>query len=279
MADQPAPPAWVHLTTLKPVEAYDWFRAKQVLPSFRWTDVWAQEHASAFTVAGLLRDDLLTLIHEKIGQAIDEGRDAAWFEQELTPTLVAAGWWGKSDITDPATGEVRRAQLGSPARLQLIYDVNLRTAHAAGRWQRAERTKRTAPYMLYRTMGDDRVRPAHAAWDWLALPIDDPFWHTHYPPNGYRCRCIATSISEAGLQDLIAAGKPIKRTAPKPTYDEFERDGERLTVPHGIDPGFHYNVGQARQHSLDAYKGFRRAQHPSAIRAASAKLDKRKAPK
>lgn len=278
MADKPAPPPWVKLTTLSPQEAYDWFRAKQVVPSFRWTDVWAQEHASASTVAGLLREDLLALIHDKIGQAIEDGRDAAWFEKELTPTLIASGWWGKKEITDPTTGEVRNAQLGSPARLQLIYDVNLRTAHAAGRWQRAERTKRTAPYMLYRTMGDDRVRAAHAEWDWVALPIDDPFWHTHYPPNGYRCRCIATSISEAGIQDLIAAGKRIKRKAPKQTFDVFERDGERIKVPHGIDPGFDYNVGQARQRSLADYKGFRRAQLPAAIRTAAEKLDKGKKP-
>lgn len=277
MADVKLP--WVKLTTLTPREAYDWFRAKQVVPSFRWTDVWAQEHATAFTVAGLLRDDLLTLIHDKLGEAIAEGHDAAWFEKQLRPTLIAEGWWGKKEITDPVTGEVRTAQLGSPARLQLIYDVNLRSAYAAGRWQQAERTRRTAPYMMYRTMRDERVRKSHAEWDGLVLPINHPFWDQHYPPNGYRCRCIATSISEAGIQDLIAAGKRVKRTAPKETYTTYERDGERIKVPTGVDPGFDYNVGKERQRSLADYKGFRRAQLPEAIRSASERLDKKKPPK
>lgn len=36
---------------------------------------------------------------------------------------------------------------------------------------------------------DRRVRPSHAILDGKVYPADHEFWATHYPPNGFRCRC------------------------------------------------------------------------------------------
>ncbi len=41
----------------------------------------------------------------------------------------------------------------------------------------------------YNTVGDDRVRDAHADLDGVTLPKDDPFWRRFWPPNGWSCRC------------------------------------------------------------------------------------------
>ena len=30
---------------------------------------------------------------------------------------------------------------------------------------------------------------AHRALDGKCFPVDHPFWHTWFPPNGHRCRC------------------------------------------------------------------------------------------
>lgn len=272
MADR-EPPEWFKLADLSPKEAYEYFRAKQKTPSFRWSDVWEKEHATAFTVAGMLREDLLATVYGKLQIAIDEGRDAKWFEDELTETLTKAGWWGRKDITDPETGEVRSAQLGSPSRLKLIYDVNVRQAYHAGRWEQAQRTKATSPLMLYRTMRDERVRQSHAKLDGVVAPIDDPFWDTHYGMNGYNCRCIQVPISEEGVEDLKAAGFPTKR-APKVTYRDYTtKEGDTIKVPVGIDPGFGYNVGKARQTGLAAYKEQQRARLPKPIQDAAKQLD------
>ncbi len=43
--------------------------------------------------------------------------------------------------------------------------------------------------LQYRTVGDDRVRPEHAAMHGITLPPSDPFWASYYPPNGWNCRC------------------------------------------------------------------------------------------
>jgi hypothetical protein len=32
------------------------------------------------------------------------------------------------------------------------------------------------------------------------LPVDDPFWDTHYPPIGFNCRCGVRSLSESELE-------------------------------------------------------------------------------
>lgn len=48
----------------------------------------------------------------------------------------------------------------------------------------------------YVTVGDDRVRPEHAALDGTTLPKDDPFWQLYWPPNGWQCRCQVISIFE-----------------------------------------------------------------------------------
>lgn len=48
--------------------------------------------------------------------------------------------------------------------------------------------------LQYRTAGDDKVRPDHAALDGITLPPSDPFWSKYYPPNGWGCRCTAVQV-------------------------------------------------------------------------------------
>ena len=62
---------------------------------------------------------------------------------------------------------------------------------AAKRWNRIEETADIFPFLEYRTRRDSRVRPEHAEIDGVILPVNDSFWHTHTPPNGWGCnnRC------------------------------------------------------------------------------------------
>lgn len=241
----PLPPN-MRLELLPPPEAVEAFKRRGLLtPSFSWQDIYGAEHGYQFTVAKMMRLDLLQLVYDQLQSVVDAGESLAQFERALTPKLQDAGWWGEQEVIDPTTGEPRVAQLGSPERLRLIYEVNLRQSYAAGRWERIERTKRVNPLIIYRTMRDERVRASHRAWDGLVLPVDHPFWRTHYPQNGWRCRCIAYGVNERGVERLERAGMRIQREAPPIEYVEFtnRRTGEVVSVPRGIDPGFEHNPG------------------------------------
>jgi SPP1 gp7 family putative phage head morphogenesis protein len=240
-------PAGFRLGVIAPQDAIEAFRRRNLVsPSFSWQDVWQAEHANRFTVAKLARTDLLEAIRGELDRAISEGRSLDQFAAEIQPRLARAGWWGTREVIDPSTGQVGRTTF-NPARLQLIFDVNLRQSYAAGRWQRIQRNKSILPFIVYRTMRDERVRASHRPWHGLALPVDDPFWQTHYPPNGWRCRCTAYAIDEQGLAELQGDGFQIKRERPPLAMQTFvnRRTGEVSRVPRGVDPGFAYNPGIA----------------------------------
>ena len=48
--------------------------------------------------------------------------------------------------------------------------------------------------LQYRTAGDKKVRPTHAALNRVTLPITDTFWEEFYPPNGWNCRCTVVQV-------------------------------------------------------------------------------------
>ena len=76
------------------------------------------------------------------------------------------------------------------------------------------------------------------------LPVEHPFWRTHYPPNGWRCRCLVQQLSEDDLEryGFTISPDPPVRTRPWAN----KRTGELRHVPLGIDPGFDHNVGRVR---------------------------------
>ena len=235
----------VRFQALPPKEAIAYFKAKgfNQVESWDWRDMWQTQHATAFTVAKSAGFDVLKDIQAATDAAISQGLTLKQFSAQLTPILQAKGWWGKKELPDPLTGEVKEVQLGSPRRLRIIYDTNMRMSYAAGEWARIQRTKKTAPYLRYSAILDGRTRPLHRAWDGTTLPVDHAWWKTHFPPNGWRCRCSTIQLS---AHDLEALGYEVSPDpADDPTVYTNERTGEVMTVPRGIDPGFAYNPGEA----------------------------------
>lgn len=234
--------AGIELKPLPPREAIDYFRAKGFRQSFAWQDVWQDEHARAFTVAKAMQLDVLEDIREAVDRALSDGTTLDQFRKDLTPLLVDKGWWGRQSQVDPLTGQTRRVQLGSPRRLRVIFDVNLRTAYAAGRWDQIQRTKSLRPYLRYVAVDDIRTRPQHAAWHNTILPVDHPWWQTHYPPNGWNCRCIPRQLS-AREAETLGGVTEAPEVVERPYVNT--RTGEEIQVPEGIDPGWGYHVGRA----------------------------------
>ncbi|VWX62574.1 phage minor head protein [Sphingorhabdus sp. 109] len=242
MADEKPP-------VLPPKEAIAYFRRKGILFGFSWEDVWQEEHAKAFTVAKAMTRDLIEDIREAVDQAIAQGETLAMFRKQLTPVLIARGWWGRKTVIDPANGEEVVAQLGSPRRLKTIYQTNMRTSYQAGRYERIQRQKSSFPFMRYMSVMDGRERPEHGAWHGTILPVDDPWWDTHYPPCGWNCRCTPQPLSQRmidrrGWKITDEPHRfPMKRHINR-------RTGEITEVERGVDPGWSYHVGKANLDGL-----------------------------
>lgn len=80
--------------------------------------------------------------------------------------------------------------------LDNVFRTNIQNAYGHGRWQQQQRNKAKRQYLMYSAINDSRVRPAHLALNRIVLPIDHPFWLTHYPPLGFRCRCTVIALTE-----------------------------------------------------------------------------------
>jgi hypothetical protein len=234
----------LELKSLPPEEAIAYLKAKGFVlsPTFDWRDMWQADHAAAFTVAKSAGFDVLGDIHAALVDAMANGTTFADFKKTLTPTLQAKGWWGRGLAPDPETGQLQVAQLGSPRRLQTIFDVNTRMAYSAGKWTKAEATKATHPYGQYCAIHDDHTRPLHLEWDGTVVHMDSDWAQTHATPCGWNCRCDWRFLSDIELhqEGLKLASPP---ASPTQTYINA-RTGEVTEVPIGVDPGFGYNPGK-----------------------------------
>jgi hypothetical protein len=215
-------------------EAIDHFRGKLNVPSARWADIREGAHARAFTVAGAMKDDLLGDFRTAIDKAIAEGTTIADFRRDFDQIVATHGW----DYNG-----------GRGWRTRVIYSTNLSTAYSAGRYQQMTDpdVQRYQPYWRYRHAdGEKHPRPEHLAWDGLVLRADDPWWTTHYPPNGWGCGCWVEPLTE---RELRALGKTGPDKAPalelRPATLSTSAGPVTIQVPKGIDPGWGYNVGDA----------------------------------
>src|SRR5690606_39014338 len=106
-------------TSLPPREAIRFFLAKVNVPTAGWSDVWQEAHARGFMVAGAAAQDLLGDLRAAVAKAIEQGTTLEEFRRDFRSTVDRHGW----------------KHTGTPGwRAQIIYETNLSTAYAAGRY-------------------------------------------------------------------------------------------------------------------------------------------------
>ena len=118
------------------------------------------------------------------------------------------------------------------------------TAYASGlmarKWQGYVKK---GGFIVYVAVMDERTRYDHANMNGARYPVDHPFWRTHYPPNGWNCRCTtrwdgtegetvpATSIDDVPVNfqnNVGQTGMPFK-DSPYFTVDgNFREDADKL---------------------------------------------------
>jgi len=219
-------------------EAIEFFKQKVNLPTRTWKDLWQGQHTRAFVSAGAMKDELLTELHTAVDKAISQGTTLGEFRKDFDNIVTRHGWQYKG---------------GKGWRSAVIFNTNLSTAYSAGHY--AQMTDpdvlKARPYWRYVASTSRNRRPEHMQWYNMVLSADDPWWKTHYPPNGWGCKCGVVSHSAREVERLKkeeSGGEfPIKETAPKNKYYRWtdKATGKAYRIPEGINPGWDYNVGEA----------------------------------
>lgn len=170
---------------------------------------------------------LLADLAAAVDKAIADGETLQGFRKRFAEIVDRHGWHG---WTGQATAK------GRAWRTRVIYETNLITSYAAGRYAQLQ----AGGYDFWIYKHSDFVqhpRPLHVAWNGLTLPANHPFWQTHYPPNGWGCRCRAVGArGPASIRRL--GGDPDK---PLPAW--VGRIDPKTGAPVGIDKGFAYAPG------------------------------------
>ncbi len=207
-------------------------------------------HDRSFVVAGATKNALLEDFQKAVDGAIAKG----------TPFK---GWLDKDDIYHPGFLDefdkiVKRHGWDHNGkrvwRARVIYETNLKTAYAAGRYKQMNdpAVRKAFPYWQY-VHALERIpvtaRAAHKAWDGMVLPADDPWWNTYYPPNDWLCGCGVRPVSKAKLKRL---GKKDPDAAPSISHT-ITRDpatGEMISYPKDVGMGWGYAPGQTWSEGL-----------------------------
>lgn len=211
-------------------EQISFFRQKLNMPTEHWNDLWRDAHNRAFMVAGATKTDLLADLRGAVDKAISEGKSLNWFKTEFKNIVARHGW----AHTGPASW-----------RSEVIFETNLRQSYNAGREEQIEKIKHRRPFALYRHGDSEHPRELHLKWNNMVLPVDDPWWDTHSPANGFGCECKKFLLS---AEDVKRRGLTVGSAPDDGTYEWVDKKtGEVHEIPKGIDPGFDYRPAKPKQ--------------------------------
>jgi SPP1 gp7 family putative phage head morphogenesis protein len=160
-------------------DALDWLRKRLNLTVFDLELLQQVYEAEALRVVANAAASLEQVIQETIVQTTAEGLGVRDGVKALRQAFESEGFAPEA-----------------PHRLETIFRTQTQMAYGAGRWnsQQDEAIQEILWGFEYVTVGDDRVRPAHAAMDGVKRPKDDPIWQAWTPPCGWNCRCSVIEI-------------------------------------------------------------------------------------
>lgn len=189
-------------------EQIDYLKQKNNLPTQSYKDITSRQHDRAFVVAGAMKADLLNDLHNAVNKAVADGQSFQQFQDSFDDIIGKHGWLNDEDHKYKAW------------RAKMIYQTNLKTSHAAGRYKQMTSPEmvKLRPYWRYRHNTIENPRIQHEKWNNLVLPVDAAFWRVNFPPNGYGCNCTIEAINE---RQLRAMGKTKPDT--EPAFDDGER--------------------------------------------------------
>ena len=176
--------------TPKNMSPSEWTRRRDNTHISVLKKLYPEIRARAFAVQGVEKIDALNRIRETIAQITENGNGLSW---DAARDKIAA------ELAD--ADESWRRQ-----HAETVLRTNAFMAAGAARWQEQQELKEFMPYLMYKSMTDDKVRDTHAELDGVILPVDDPFWTGHTPPWDFNCRCMTIALTREAAREQVEKG-------------------------------------------------------------------------
>lgn len=175
---------------LSPTEGLEKLGKKAVVTKAEFTRMAARERMRAFTIAGVVENDVLNNARSLLVRGIEEG----WTLPEYTKAFRDAN----VQYTGTVYGVAQKD--GAPIKpwhLETIVRTNFSTVYNDARWDMMNHPDvvEFVPAYQYSAILDTRTRPTHARMDGKIYPRDDPIWKRWRPPCGYNCRCYLVPVT------------------------------------------------------------------------------------
>lgn len=165
---------------LPPTGAVDYLRNLTPVTKDLFDGLSKQYRADALTIAGVNDQRIIQKVRDALGEVVMQGGTPADFRSAVNAIIDEAG----------------AAELAA-FEIDTVFNTNVQKAYSAGRYEQMTDASvmDALPFWQYWTVGDDRVRPEHAAIDGFVARAIDPVWHKIYPPSGFNCRCSVVPIT------------------------------------------------------------------------------------
>ncbi|MBB5037143.1 phage minor head protein [Prosthecobacter dejongeii] len=174
---------------LEPVphdEAAKWISDKPIVSREVFDSLLPELKARAFLITGI--EDANTV--QEIRDLIAEVPKGAEWETQKKAIIEKLGPWMKPE--------------GAAARAEILLRTHGFQAYQLAQHKVMESQADVFPFWQYISLGDEKVRPAHAALNERIVPANDPFWHDHSPPWQWGCRCRKVSLLPDEVDEIQA---------------------------------------------------------------------------
>lgn len=236
---------------------------RAVLPTDTWRDIQQSAHSKAFVIAGVTKTEFLTDVLDILKVQSENGVSFSDFRKQFREKVAQHGWTNYNAELN-GLGKLENSSRKYKAwRTQVIYNTNMRTAFAAGRWEQmnSETSAENFPYLVYRHNYygiSKEPRAEHLAYNGIVLPKNHSFWASHYPPNGFGCKCGVEQLTKREAQrEFVKSGISSETFTGEYGFERAEKAVEKYAKSLKEDDAKLEKSGWAYNPGMDDTKGIK----------------------
>jgi len=213
----------------------DYINAKKaVMPSETWQGIDFTAHSHAFAITGAVKLEFLHDVKKSIEDAANNGTGYSQWKKQFRAAVKKHG--GDREINTKPGGAETLPEAGNPHvpllskwRQRVIYETNMNTAYAAGKYERLTDNMEGLPYWQF-VHGYERkpevARDEHAAWDGVVYPANHEWWAAHYPPFfggnfAFGCSCGVKALTKREAENSGRIAEKIPESGDYPKAELF----------------------------------------------------------